>query len=107
MNLTRDAPGRGQTPDALHDLHRIEGLWRDTRAQFGSGGPYLFGPVFNAADAMYAPVVARLLTYAPPMAADARDYCDAVRAQPLVAAWYAGAAAEPETWKLAKYENAG
>ncbi len=107
MNLTRDAPGRGQTPDALHDLHRIAALWRDTRAQFGSGGPYLFGAVFNAADAMYAPVVARLLTYLPPLAADTRAYCDAVRAHRLVAAWYAAAAQEPEVWKLAKYENAG
>ena len=107
MNLTRDGPGRGPTPDALHDLHRIAALWRDTRAQFGSGGPYLFGAVFNAADAMYAPVVARLLTYSPPLAADTRAYCDAVRAHPLVAAWYAAAAQEPEAWKLAKYENAG
>lgn len=107
MNITRHAPGRGQTVDALADLLRIQAVWRDTRAQFGAGGPYLFGPVFNAADAMYAPVVARLLTYAPPLADDAQAYCDVVRAHPLVAAWYDGAAQEPDAWKLVKYETAG
>lgn len=107
MNLTRHAPGLGQTHDALADVVRIEALWRDTRAQFGAGGPYLFGATFNAADAMFAPIVARLLTYAPPLAADTAAYCAAVRVQPHVAAWYDGAAAEPEAWKLAKYENAG
>ena len=107
MNLTRHAPGKGQTAEAMADLARIQALWRQTRAMYGVGGPYLFGPVFNAADAMFAPVVARLLTYAPPLDADTRAYCDAVRSHPLVNAWYDGAANEPDAWKLAKYENAG
>ena len=107
MNLTRHAPGGGQTADALADLKRIEALWRETRAQFGGGGPYLFGATFNAADAIFAPIVTRLLTYGPPIAADTAAYCHAVRQQPHVSAWYDAAATEPEAWKLAKYENAG
>jgi glutathione S-transferase len=59
----------------------------------------------NAADAMYAPVVARFLSYEPPLAADSRAYCDAVRAHPLVAAWYGDAAREPKEWLLEKYES--
>ncbi|MBV8914491.1 MAG: glutathione S-transferase N-terminal domain-containing protein, partial [Acetobacteraceae bacterium] len=59
MVLGRDGAGRGQTSDALVDLQRIETIWRETRAAYGGGGPYLFGDPFNAADAMYAPVVAR------------------------------------------------
>ena len=55
---------------------------------------------------MFAPVVARLLTYEPPMSAEARAYCDAVRAHPLVEEWYAAAAQEPREWLLDKYENA-
>lgn len=106
MVLGRDAPGRGQTAGALADIARIETLWRDTRARFGAGGPYLFGALFNAADAMYAPVVARLLTYAPPIADDTRAYCDAVRAYPLVDEWYRLAAEEPPGWRLDAYENA-
>ena len=54
---------------------------------------------------MFAPVVARFLTYQPELTADTRAYCEAVRAHPLVAAWYDGAAAEPASWLLDKYEN--
>ena len=106
MNLGRDAAGLCQTPDALQDIARLEGLWRSTRARFGAGGPFLFGASFNAADAMFAPVVTRLLTYAPPLAADTSAYCRAVRAHPLMERWYALAAEEPASWQLAKYETA-
>ena len=37
-------------------------MWADCRARYGAGGPFLFG-TFGAADAMYAPVVARFHTY--------------------------------------------
>ena len=106
MNLGRHRPGACQTPEALADIARIEALWRNARAQYGAGGPYLFGAGFNAADAMFAPVVARLLTYEPPVSAETRAYCGAVRAHPLVEEWYAGAAQEPREWLLDKYENA-
>ena len=39
------------------------------------------------------------------MSAETQAYCEAVRAHPLVAAWYRGAAAEPEEWKLPDYET--
>jgi len=106
MVLNKSAPGAGQTPEALGDIKRIEALWHETRAEFGAGGPFLFGAAFNAADAMFAPVVARLLTYEPPVSADTRTYCDAVRAHPLVAAWYEAAAQELAEWRLAHYEQA-
>ncbi len=106
MVLNKSAPGTGQTPDALADIKRIEALWRETRTAFGAAGPFLFGAGFNAADAMFAPVVARLLTYGPPLAADTRAYCDAVRAHPLVDAWYQAAGQEPPEWRLAHYEQA-
>ncbi len=106
MNLGRDDyAGLGQTPDSLADIARIEMIWAETRAVFGQGGPYLFGEVFNAADAMFAPIAARLLTYAPPLSAGAKTYCEAVRAHPLVANWYGLAANEPASWQLEKYES--
>ncbi|MBU6426278.1 MAG: glutathione S-transferase C-terminal domain-containing protein, partial [Rhodospirillales bacterium] len=100
-----DYAGLGQNPESLADIARIEAIWAEAREEFGGGGPYLFGADFNAADAMYAPVVARLLTYAPPLSAGAKSYCDAVRAHPLVAEWYDIAAKEPQSWQLEKYES--
>jgi glutathione S-transferase len=105
MNLGRAFPGRGGTPGALADIARIEAIWQSTRERFGDGGPFLFGVDFTAADAMYAPVVARFLCYRPEIAAAAREYCDAVRSHPLVDAWYRAASVEPEAWRIAKYEN--
>lgn len=106
MNLGRDFSGLGRTEEALADIARIETMWADTSQRFGRGGPYLFGAEFTAADAMYAPVVTRFLTWQPEIAPATRVYCEAVRAHPLVSAWYDGAAAEPDDWLLPDYENA-
>ncbi len=105
MNLGRDYAGLGQNLESLADIARIEAIWTQTREQFGAGGPYLFGATFNAADAMFAPIVARFITYAPPLGDVAKAYCAAVRAHPLVANWYEMAAKEPVSWQLEKYES--
>lgn len=105
MNLGRDFSGHGRTPAALADIARIEAMWAETRRRFAAAGPFLFGATLTAADVMYAPVVTRLLTWQPDISAETRAYCDAVRAHPLVAAWYVGAAAEPDDWKLPDYET--
>lgn len=105
MNLGRDYAGLGQNPESLADIARIEAIWTQTREQFGAGGPYLFGATFNAADAMFAPIVARFITFAPQLGEAAKAYCAAVRAHPLVANWYEMAAKEPVSWQLEKYES--
>jgi glutathione S-transferase len=105
MNLGRDFSGRGRTPGALKDIARIEAAWAETRARFGSGGPFLFGPAFGVADAMFAPVVARLLGWGVEVSSATWDYCAAVRAHPLVAAWYDAALAEPDDWLVEDYER--
>ena len=88
----------------MADIARIEAAWADTRQRFGTGGPFLFGAAFTAADAMYAPVVTRFLTWKPEISAASRAYCDAVRAHPLVSEWYDDAAREPADWLIADYE---
>ncbi|MFT8245587.1 glutathione S-transferase family protein [Roseomonas sp. BN140053] len=103
MNLGRDFAGRGRTPDALADIARVQAIWTECLA--ASGGPFLFGEVFGAADAMFAPVVTRFLTYGVALEAAPAAYAAAVRAHPLVARWYAEAAAEPAAWLQAGYEN--
>jgi glutathione S-transferase len=106
MNLGRDFSGLGRTPGALADIARIETIWSETRARFGDGGPFLFGHEFTAADAMFAPVVARFLSWRPEVSDATIVYCTAVRGHPLVAEWYDGAAAEPAEWLIADYETA-
>ncbi len=102
MNIGRTFPGRGRTPEALADIARIEAIWAEALA--AHGGPFLFGTSFGAADAMYAPVVTRFLTWQPELSATSRAYCDAVRAHPLMEEWHRLAAAEPAEWLLEKYE---
>ena len=109
MNLGDDfaarAAGKGRTPGALADIARMQAMWAETRDRFGAGGPFLFGADFTAADAMFAPVVARFLTWKPELSATTMEYCAAVRAHSLVADWYEGAAAEPEDWLIEGYET--
>jgi len=105
MNLGRDYAGLGQTPDSLDDIAQIDRLFTTTRAAYGAGGTFLFGENFNAADAMFAPVVARFLTYAPALSAGATAYCQAVRGHGLVDLWYKLALQEPDAWLLNKYES--
>ena len=104
MNCTRTLPPAEPAPAVRADLDRIEAIWAETRARFGAGGPFLFGAAMTGADAMYAPVVSRLLTYRPKLGAASEAYVAAVRAHPLVDAWYRDAAAEPDDWKIARFE---
>ncbi len=106
MNLGREFHGLGRTIDALQDIARIEAIWADSRARFAADGPFLFGAVFGAADAMFAPVVARFIAWQPKIGPDTLAYCTAVRAHPLVAQWYDEAAAEPREWLIDEYETA-
>ncbi|WP_158742609.1 glutathione S-transferase [Acidisphaera sp. L21] len=89
------------TEEVLVDIARIETIWRDAR----HGTRFLYSDTFGAADAMYAPVVARFLSYLPDLTAESRGYCQAVREHPLVVQWYDAAAAEPAEWMLARYED--
>lgn len=94
MNLWRPVLKRELSEQALGDARRIDALWADARARFGQGGSFLFGR-FSAADAMYAPVVTRFITYAVDVSAPSRAYMDAVTALPAYAEWKAAGIVEP------------
>jgi len=98
MNMWRPVKKRELTEEAKANVIRIEALWRGCRERFGQSGPFLFGP-FGAADAMYAPVVARFHTYDVDVGPAARAYMQAVMALPAWQEWTAEARGEP--WVLA------
>lgn len=76
---------------ARDDIARIVELWTDCRRRFGADGPFLFGD-FCAADAMFAPVASRFVTYKPDLAAFGDDgtaafYRDTIMAMPELGSW--------------------
>ncbi len=101
MNLGRERKGEPPGADVRAEIARIEALWRQAR----SGTRFLYSDTFGAADAMYAPLVCRLLSYQPALAVESLDYCHAVRAHPLMVQWYDAAAQEPAEWLLPHYED--
>lgn len=101
MNIWRPVIKRELTPEAAENVRRVDAMWSDCRARFGAGGPFLFGR-FTAADAMYAPVVSRFLTYAVEVGPAARAYMQAVAALPAWAEWTAAAVQEP--WVIERDE---
>ncbi len=97
MNLARAVKRRAPTPAVEADVKRIDEMWSEARHQFGKGGPFLFG-AFGAADAMYAPVVARVHHYDIAVSPVCRSYVDSVRALPAYREWEA--AGVKESWVM-------
>jgi glutathione S-transferase len=85
---------------ARADIDRITAIWGECLGRYG--GPYLFGGRLTVADAMFAPVCSRFVTYDVPLDGPCAAYRDAVMALPDVVAWQEAAAAEPE--ELAELE---
>ena len=78
---------------AKGDIERITEIWRECLAQYG--GPWLFGEKRSMADAMYAPVVTRFLTYNVGLDAVCAAYCQTVMDLPEMQEWIAAAKLEP------------
>jgi len=96
MNIRKSHPGRGMGEGVAEDIARIQEIWNDCRSRFGDGGPFLFGKFCNA-DAMFAPVVSRLTTFAVELDTVSAAYRDAVQALPDMIAWSDAGRAEPWT----------
>ena len=75
------------------DVARLGELWEDLLA--AHGGPMLFGE-FSVADAYFAPVCMRLVTYGLPVSAPVAAYIERVQALPAVQAWITDALAEQD-----------
>jgi glutathione S-transferase len=93
MNLRRPIKPVPMTDGIRADVARLQQAWSSARKAYGKGGPFLFGK-FSIADAMFAPVVTRLETYAIPVSTSTRHYMNAVMATPAFHAWKAAALRE-------------
>ena len=94
MNIKAHFPGFKVWSRAQSDVDRIVEIWRECLDTFG--GPYLFGAKPCVADAMYAPVVTRFLTYDVPLTPECVAYCEHIMALPAMKEWVAEARKEPE-----------
>ena len=79
---------------ALPDIERITEIWSECLASYG--GPFLFGKQRCMADAMYAPVVTRFLTYDVKLPEPCQRYCKTIVAMPEMQEWIAAAQLEPD-----------
>jgi len=95
VNIRASLPGKGMSAAVQKDIDRIVQIWQSCRARFGGGGELLFGH-FTIADAYYAPVATRFLTYAVSLPPAAQRYADALLALPAVQEWMAQARRETE-----------
>ena len=94
MNLKARHPAYKVWAGAQPDIDRIVEIWTECLASYG--GPWLFGKRRTMADAMFAPVATRFLTYDVKLTKPCIVYCQTVMAMPEMQEWVAAARAEPD-----------
>jgi glutathione S-transferase len=94
MNVKARYPGFKVWAGAQADIERITTIWRECLA--ASKGPYLFGKRPCMADAMFAPVCTRFLTYDVKLDKASAAYCKAIMAMPAMQEWAEAAKTEPD-----------
>jgi len=86
MNIRKHYPNYPITNEVQKDLDRIFSLWDYCQKNKVSNGPWLFGD-FSGTDAMYAPVVMRLINYDVNLSGFAAKYVDFVHNCPTMQTW--------------------
>jgi glutathione S-transferase len=94
MNLRAHYPAFKVWAGVQADIDRVVAIWRECLAKYG--GAFLFGAKPTVADAMYAPVCTRFLTYDVKLDSDCAAYCAAIMALPAMKEWVEHARLEPE-----------
>jgi glutathione S-transferase len=94
MNLKGHYPDFKVWAGAQADIDRILTIWRECFERYD--GPFLFGKKPCMADAMYAPVCTRFVTYDLKLDPGCTAYCRAIMAMPHMQEWVSAAKAEPE-----------
>ena len=96
MNIKSHFPKFKVWSRAQSDIDRVVAIWKECLATYG--GPYLFGKVPGMADAMYAPVVTRFLTYDIALDRVCAAYCKRIMELPAMQEWVAAAKLEPDEY---------
>jgi glutathione S-transferase len=90
MNIRAQYPGFPKTLAVRREIARMSEMWRVCLDRFGGNGPFLFGS-FSLADAFFAPIVMRFVSYDAELSPPLTAYSDAVQSQPFVKDWIARA----------------
>lgn len=93
MNVEARLPGKGWNLQVQQDIDRIVQIWCTCCERFATLGPFLFGH-FSVADAFFAPVVLRFMTYKVSLPSIAQRYADHMLALPGLQQWIRQAEAE-------------
>lgn len=104
MNIAKRYPGFYKTVAVRREIARVSELWSTCLQRFGGDGPFLFGS-FGLADAFYAPVVMRFVTYDAQLSPPLSAYVEAIQNQPFVKDWIARTEGEPRTAPHYDYER--
>jgi glutathione S-transferase len=94
MNIKAHFPAFKVWSRAQADITRVLEIWHECLKTYG--GPYLFGKQPCIADAMYAPVVTRFLTYDVALDKACTAYCKRIMDLPAMKEWVAQAKLEQE-----------
>ncbi|MFM6189771.1 MAG: glutathione S-transferase family protein [Planktothrix sp.] len=95
MNCRTRYPREGMKPGVQADIDRICAIWRECRQNYGTRGEFLFGK-FTIADAIFAPVVSRFITYDVKLGLIEQDYVKTIWSLPAMQQWIDAACLEPE-----------
>jgi glutathione S-transferase len=102
MDIRGRWPERNRQSHCVAEIERVIALWHEARERFGKAGAngkgdFLYGG-FTIADAMYAPVTTRFVTYGATFDAATMAYIAAVNDLPAMREW--AAAAKEEPWEI-------
>ena len=94
MNVKAKFPAFKIWSRAQTDIDRVVAIWRECLGAYG--GPFLFCEQPCMADAMYAPVVTRFMTYDVALDRTCAAYCKRIIELPAMQEWIKAAKQEPE-----------
>ncbi|MCM8595330.1 MAG: glutathione S-transferase family protein [Candidatus Accumulibacter sp.] len=92
MDIRASRRGQARTPEVGRDIARLVQIWQSCRSRYATAGPFLFG-TFSIADAMFAPVVWRFVTYGVGVPPASQEWLETMLSLPAMREWQGAALA--------------